>query len=369
VSSRTYALTPDGTYGQAIPALSASALAEAGTILSLQHLAQSETYRTNVGMVEGAGHAAAVRVRVYDAAGHELTHFDVNLARLEHRQFNALLAEHGITSDNVRIDLELLSSDARLGAYASTVDSRTADPTLVPARKPAQIQASRYVVPGVADLNTGRNAWRTDVRIYNAAHADVTADLIFIEQGTTAMTTRQVAIAAGETKAFDGILRSLFGASGTGGALHVVTSTLSNLVITARTYDAKGANGDEGTYGQFIPAVTAAEATGVGDAALDILQLEQSAAYRTNVGFAEVTGHTAQVEAVATLPDGRTAAMTFELAPFEFRQIVSMLRALGIEQANNAALTLRVIGGEGRVTGYASVIDNDTGDPTYMYAQ
>jgi hypothetical protein len=42
---------------------------------------------------------------------------------------------------------------------------------------------------------------------------------------------------------------------------------------------------------------------------------------------------------------------------------------MGIDDAYNAAVTMRVIGGEGRVIGYASVIDNRTQDPTYVMAQ
>ncbi len=365
VTSRTYAVTPAGTYGQAIPAFSAPNFAAMGTPLSLQNLAQSDAYRTNVGLVEASGHAATVRLHIYDAAGHELTQFDVSLAPLEQRQFNSLLADHGITSDNARIELDVTTPGSLVGAYASMVDNRTADPTLIPAVKPSLMNASRYVVPGVADFETGRNTWRTDVRIYNSSNTPVIADLILFAQGTSTTMTKQVTIAPAEVKAFDSILRSLFATSNTGGALHVVTPTLSNLIITARTYDAKGV----GTYGQFIPAVTSTDATGIGERDLEILHLEQSASYRANIGFVEVAGKSAQVQVTATLADGRTASSVLNLGPYEFLQIGSMLQTLGFNTATNARLTLRVIGGSGRVTGYASIIDNRTGDPTYMQAQ
>jgi hypothetical protein len=365
VTSRTYAVTPDGTYGQAIPAFPLPSFAGFGGTLSLQHLAQSAAYRTNVGLVEASGQKATARLRVYDSAGHELTHFDVSLGRLEQRQLNSVLADHGVTADDARIAIEVTSPQGLVGAYASVVDNRTADPTLVPAVQPSQISATRYVVPGVADFNTGRNSWRTDLRIYNAAPASVAADVTFFPQGSPDVRTKQVTIAAGETKTFDSIVRTLFGTSDIGGAVHVVTPALSSLIVTARTYDAKG----EGTYGQFIPAVTPPEATALGERPLEILHLEQTTAYRANAGFVELTGKSAQLQVTATLADGRTATTLLDLAPYEFRQIGSMLQTLGFPTATNARLTLRVVGGAGRVTGYASIIDNRTGDPTYMSAQ
>jgi uncharacterized repeat protein (TIGR01451 family) len=365
VTSRTYAVTPEGTYGQAIPAFPLASFAGIGGTLSLQHLAQSAAYRTNVGLVEASGQKATARLRAYDSAGHELTHFDVTLGRLEQRQLNSVLADHGVTADDARIAIEVTSPQGLVGAYASVVDNRTADPTLVPAVQPSLIAATRYVVPGVADFTTGRNTWRTDLRIYNAASASVAADVIFFPQGSSDVRTRQITIAPGETKTFDSILRTLFGTSDIGGAVHVVTPALSSLVVTARTYDAKGA----GTYGQFIPAVTPPEATALGERPLEILHLEQTTQYRANVGFVELTGKSAQLQVTATLADGRTANTRLDLAPYEFRQLGSMLQTLGFPTATNARLTLRVVGGAGRVTGYASIIDNRTGDPTYMSAQ
>ena len=42
--------------------------------------------------------------------------------------------------------------------------------------------------------------------------------------------------------------------------------------------------------GQFVPAVTPADSVGDGDRSLQLLQLENSDAFRTNIGLAETTG-------------------------------------------------------------------------------
>jgi hypothetical protein len=45
------------------------------------------------------------------------------------------------------------------------------------------------------------------------------------------------------------------------------------------------------------------------------------------------------------------------------------LRSVGLDDTYNARVTVRAIGGDGRVVAYASVIDLVTNDPTYVPAQ
>jgi hypothetical protein len=102
---------------------------------------------------------------------------------------------------------------------------------------------------------------------------------------------------------------------------------------------------------------------------LQLLQVEQSATYRANIVVAEVDGKSATVEMKVYVADGRSATKFVELQPFQFVQLGSMLAGLGLDNAANARISIRVIGGQGRVSGYASVIDNRTQDPTYIPAQ
>ncbi len=366
ISSRTYNQTDSGTYGQFIPAIPASAFAGTGTTLSLQQLAQSAAYRTNVGLVEGSGNAANVIVRFYNATGQKLAEETIALAPFEHQQIDSMLARHDVKIDDARLEVEVSSSKGTVAAYASLVDNVTSDPLLVTGVVPAAVNAQRYVVPGVAHYATGRNNWRSDVRIYNAGEASISATLTFHPEGGAGAVTRMVTLFGREVKAYDNIIEQMFGKTQSGGALHVSTSTASKLVVTARTYDRRDTGG---TYGQFIPAMTIADASRLGGRAIDVLQLEQSARFRSNVGVAEVAGHSAQVEVIATGGDGQTSSMTIDLAPYEFRQYGSLLANLGLDGATNARVSIRVIGGNGAVIGYGSAIDNRTQDPTYVPAQ
>ena len=82
-----------------------------------------------------------------------------------------------------------------------------------------------------------------------------------------------------------------------------------------------------------------------------------------------MSGKPATVEVSVILPDSKVSPkVQFTLNPFEFRQL-PILSSLGIGATYNARLTVRVVSGEGRITGYASVIDRVTGDPTYIQAQ
>jgi hypothetical protein len=92
--------------------------------------------------------------------------------------------------------------------------------------------------------------------------------------------------------------------------------------------------------------------------------------YRTNVGIVEVTGRPVTVEISATVSGSRVSAViAVDLAAYEGRQMNSLLKSAGLENAFNAMISLRVVGGEGRVIGYGSVIDNRSMDPTFINAQ
>ena len=162
------------------------------------------------------------------------------------------------------------------------------------------------------------------------------------------------------------VLASVFGMANDGGAIHVSTATPSRFVATARTYNQTSA----GTYGQFISGVTPNEATGVGARPLQILQVEETNRFRSNIGLAEVSGNPVKLEIAVVPPDAKFTIVTeVQLQANEFRQIGSLLKSVGLQDTYNARVSVRAIEGSGRVTAYASVIDMLTNDPTYVPAQ
>lgn len=369
-SSRTYNVTAEGTLGQFIPAIRyggfiGKALAGAlPDVLSLQQIVQTGAYRTNVGVVDGSGAGASVLMKFFNSAGANLLELPLQLAPGEQRQLNGVLSQHGITLTDGRIEVQVIDGPGKVTAYASVVDNFTNDPLLVSGTPFTQTGATRWVLPGAANLDNPLAHWRTDMRVFNYG-ATQQATLTFFSGNGSAPLTANVILDSGTVLTLDNVVRSTFGAENAGGVIHLDTAATASLIVTGRTYNETAT----GTFGQFIPAVTPAEATGLGERTLHILQVEDSVRYRTNLGLAEVSGQPVTVEVQVILPDSLvTPTVQIPLAANEFRT-VGLIRELGLGNIYNARITVRVIGGLGRVTAYGSVIDELTQDPTYVPAQ
>jgi len=374
-SSRTFNQSAGGTLGQFIPAVpfanfigKVSGDARAG-ILSLQQISQSSAFRTNLGIVEAAGKPVSVLVSVFDTAGKNLLDIPIDLKAGEQQQLNSFLAAKGITLTDGRVEVKVVSGDGKVTAYASIVDNKTTDPLLVTGVPLAQTPAHSFVLPGVADLSTGGANWRSDLRLFNAgADPQYVTMTLYPQTGSASTDTiaRSFTINPGEVSVLDNVLASKFGVTNIGGAMHVDTQTDANLIVTGRTYNQVDGGG---TYGQYIAAVTPNDGVGKGGRILNVLQVEDSTRYRTNLGIAEVSGKPATVEVSVFLPDAKVAPkVTIPLAANEYRQF-RVLQQLGVGTAYNARVSIKVIDGDGKITAYGSVIDMQTQDPTYVPAQ
>ncbi len=366
-ASRTYNFTPAGTFGQYIPATRFADFVGQGSILSLQQVAESPKFRANFGFLEASGNSAELMVRVYDTANTLLSTIPVSLQPMQHRQIGNMLRAVGLTDlVDGRVEVEVVSGNGKVTAYVSEVDNATNDPLLVSPVVKGAVRADRYVVPGMAYINTGSAFWVSDLRIFNAGNSSTPVRLMFVPQGNPGgALTRDVTIEAGEIEVLNNVVGDLFAQSnGAGGSIIITTPNETALTATARTYNQTAT----GTYGQYIAGVTAAESIGKDDRALQILQLEQSTRIRTNVGVAETTGRGATVEISLITPDSLvTQVVTIGLAPNEFRQI-GLVDFRPDTAVYNGRVTVKVINGDGRVTAYGSAIDQITQDPTYVPA-
>jgi hypothetical protein len=372
-SSRTLNQSPFGTFGQFIPAIpfgdfiGAEDALGAPRRISLQQIAQNDLFRTNIGVVEGSGETANVEISLFDGSGTRVALVPLVLQPREHRQLDSIFASQNVRVEDGRAEVTVTSVTGMITAYASRIDNRTGDPFVVFPTEPANSRGTAWVIPGVAAIDTGQASWRTDVRLFNAGEAPVEATLTFYPQGAPGdAVSAQVEIGGESVAAIDGVLASLFGISNGGGAIRVTTSAESTLVVTAQTYDDTG----EGTYGQFIPAVRPDEGVGAGERSLQILQIEESERFRTNLGLVEVSGRPVIVEISAVVPESRVIPrVQVSLAANEFRQLNSVMKSLNLPATYNGRLSARVVSGAGRLTAYASMVDNATQDPTYVPAQ
>jgi len=365
VSSRTFDLTSDGTVGQFIPPVKYTNFIGSGSRLSMQQLAQSAAYRTNFGLVEASGSPVSLVLSMFDSAGTKLFDLPVNLAGGEQKLLNGLLAQQGVSVDDGRMEVKVASGDGKVTAYASVIDNASLDPQLVPGQNLLNASSKLYVVPGVADLNNGAANWRTDMRVYNNSDVPQTTNLTFYAQDNAGTPlTATLTVNPNEVKVLDNVLQSLFATHDVGGMVQLTTANDSQLVVTARTFN-QTANG---TLGQFIKAATATDGITTATRSLNILQVEDSPRFRTNLGLAEMTGKPATVEVSVILPDSKvTPSIQIALAPNEFHQF--SVAQFGLGNIYNARVNVKVIDGGGSVTAYGSVIDLVTTDPTYVQAQ
>jgi len=361
-SSRTYALTALGTAGQFIPALPLSKFGSNTTQL-LAQVTQRGAFRTNVGLVEGGAQPATVVLRFFNKNGFEMGSSSHDLPPRGLLQLDSLIKSDSFLADVARIEV---ASSGRVTAYASILDQVTNDPMLIQAVPLASI-GTRYVVPGIAALISSGGQWRSDLQIYNLSPLPQMLSVTFVPRDNPdAAHGASLTVIGKEVRTFADILPSLFGESSGSGSAIVTTDANSQLAVTTRTYFDNGS----GTYGQYIPALTPADGAVLGGRAREVLQVEQSDRYRTNLGLVELTGSAATVEIIANIPELKSApVIALTLRPNEFRQLDSILASLGFSDVHNARLSIRVIGGAGRVGAYASLVDSLTGDPTLIPAQ
>jgi hypothetical protein len=199
----------------------------------------------------------------------------------------------------------------------------------------------------------------TDVRILNRGRSSVEIMAIFTPSGSDGRTNFaavKMVIAAGQLMALDDVVQTTMQTAGIGQL--ALAGLTEQLIVNSRTYT----RGARGTFGQFVPSGDPQEAVGSGDPPLSIPQLQNTAEFRSNIGFAEVAGAAAEVH-VRLYNAGGVAVSDeiYGLAPFG--HIQSRVGATG--EALRAEVS---VVGAGRVLAYGSTIDNRSGDAMFIPA-
>ena len=367
-SSRTYNVTPAGTLGQFIPAVPFTRfLGSAGRSLVLQPVTQNALFRTNLGIVEGTGTPVNVLARFFDAAGTLLLSQTFAMKGGDQVQLPAFLAQQNISVTNGSLDVSLQSaSGAKVTAYTSVVDNRTGDGDVTIGSDSAERISNRFVVAGIGKTSAGGSNWQSDVTLLNAGSDPADVTLTFVPQGSSDRPTATVHINPRENKVLADVVATTFGMQSAIGALDVDTASPASLLVEGRTFN----NRSDGTVGQALPAFTPADAATANGRTLQILNIEESERYRSNLGLAEVTGHPVTVEITGYAADTLASpVITLSLGSNEFVQMSRILTQLGFGRTYNGRISVSVVDGAGAVAAYISSVDNQTDDPTYIPAQ
>jgi len=216
-----------------------------------------------------------------------------------------------------------------------------------------------YIVGGVASTRgSNETEWHTKLALLNRSGAPASVTLSYVRFAKTASST--IIVADKELRSWDDVVKDLFGITDeTTGAVKVESDR--PLLVTARTYNLL----DEGTVGQFYPGVESSLTLGQGETGL-ISQLTKNADFRTNIGFVNLADSECHVRLELFSDFGAQVGSTRNLTvpPMGWMQDNDSFKKAGAGTQDNAYATVdvRTIGCQ--VWGYASVVDNVTGDPT-----
>jgi hypothetical protein len=132
VTSRTYNLTDNGTYGQSLPAIRPGKGLDSDDDAYLPQLKQNDTFRSNIGLVNMGSDTATVTVTLYDTTGAEVGDLEFSIAAGEMDQSNSPYQRRFDRTDIVAGFARVLVEEGNnVWAYGSVVDGRTGDPTTI----------------------------------------------------------------------------------------------------------------------------------------------------------------------------------------------------------------------------------------------
>ncbi len=268
-------------------------------------------------------------------------------------------------------DLELEGSDG-LAQVGNTVfvgrGARGMAAVDISSCSSAGVNPTTLFVPASARATGAENTyWVTDVAIANLTHRTATLNVSYLPKNheNSAPLNTSIVLQAGQQLLLADVYSSLFGLDSANGALKIITSH-PDVKVTSRTYNAAGANG---TYGQFIPALDTGTAAAPG-IAVALTQLQQNDAFRTNIGLVNLTPY--EVTATIDLYRGSgnlLGPVTVDLRAYEMRQINRVFDEVGAGTVDNGFAIVTVQSDVGKVVAYASVVDNQSGDPIYVPSQ
>jgi subtilisin-like proprotein convertase family protein len=228
------------------------------------------------------------------------------IAPYGHVQFGT---HHGLQT------IEVLSGDARVAAYLSQIDDATSDPMFIPAQLPHGQRT--LIAPAISAAGANGTHWASDVWSDGPVQVEAIA-------GGAVPVTRTLDVLAG-----------VFPTA----ALRVTTAAVA---MTRIRTDGMS---------QFVPFLERD-----GPAEQHLLFLESAEPYRTNVGI--VSDAPASAEVVLYDAAGIEAARTILFTAGGVAQFQVVQRIV------NGRATVSFLGGTGRA--YLSLVDNRTGDATYV---
>ncbi len=236
-----------------------------------------------------------------------------------------------------------------------------------------QPAAPTGVVAGVANYPGAFGSdWHTDLFLHNSTSAAVSLQLSFSPANGTPGDPVAVTVLPNRTAALEDVVDTVFSKTGSGAIQwSVVSGDAAGLLVSANTYNRVDATH---SYGQQIPGVRWSDVSPEGTS---IWLPALAGPYRTNLGFAtDETCTTVTIRGYDRI-GLQVATRVLDVQPLTWIQLNGIFRnvfpgLIGDPDAVTVAESVHrfeVVGENGRVVAYTSIIDNQTSDGSYMLGQ
>jgi hypothetical protein len=231
------------------------------------------------------------------------------------------------------------------------------------------------VVPGVANsVGLQGSDWHTNLYLHNASTKAIGATLFFSPKSGTVDPAKghQYTVGAGQTLTLADVVSTVFGVTGSGAIFwQVPVEDEGRLLVSANTFNRVDA---VKRLGQQVPGQLWTAASGSGTS---LYAPALANRYRTNLGFStDSTCTRVVVRAYDRLGIAR-AERTVDipvLSWFQFDDLfgkvfVELLPAPGTVPLAESVYRFEVVGQNGKIVAYTSIVDNASNDASFFLAQ
>jgi len=380
ISSRIYDGGGRGSFGQylgAEPSISGLHNTQQARLIQLS---QSGNFRTNVGFVNVS--TEALRAGRLLLEGHDGEGGLLGLKAARRVPPASLVQIPSILEPGEPVDVadailqvrydatgnELMSRPLLL--YASVVDNRSNDPTTITPVLELSPGIPGYIAVVAKLAGLADTQWRSDVEVHNSGQEQAEYTLSFFPAGNPpppSLVSGPQILPPGRSLRYSDVLGSVFGLeAGVKGSLRIDVQQ-GRVMATSRTYNVT----DEGSFGQFIPGIPTYAAARRGDV-IYTAQIINTQEYRCNLGLANLTDSGFNLKITLYNRDGGTIGSVVRRLPYNGFAQWSISSLFGAATRLIGWLKVEIHEGDGEdegipaVLGYLSVVDNLTGDPTYI---
>ncbi len=197
--------------------------------------------------------------------------------------------------------------------------------------------------------------------VSTTAPVDVTYRYLKLGQSNPSPQTVTATLAAGETKRYDNVLKTLFGfESGAAGAIRITAT--GRVLASSRTFDQPPGSSLADVKGLFFGAIPTGFAIALGESAL-LQGVSQGGSedYRFNFGLVEVSGQPLKARVTLRSESGATLlTKDYDLGAYEALQ--RNASDLGSVSTTNGRIDVSIVEGAGRALVYGTQIANGSQD-------